>query len=168
MTLSSGVIDPGELDTEFNAYLSTILNNTKHVGETFQYEIDVLDASSATAVAARTLCFIAPDDLLISYLGIQVFNQTAVSRTFTVAVRAVALDSDGQTDIGPRYFNSQTISDSTTVSAASETIALSNLTASNYRLIAGVEYELQLTAASASAADRVVGILACVSNRRRG
>lgn len=161
----SGTISAADLNNNFQDKVDELNTSFGSEAKHYQYDVDCRDLTSATEARDRRLRFTPPQLMLLSTLGLSVFNPDATSRTITIALQAV----DTLTGVViPKYLLHRTISIYVTASTAAEynatRYAASGLMIPLFR---GVVYELLLSSASASAVDRAYGMVVCSTPRRK-
>lgn len=160
----SGTISAANLNNNFNDKVAAIAALNDNRGQDLQYNLSVLDLTTALNVGLRTFDFIPPTDLELKLLGISFFNPDATSRTAKLALTAISSEEVAVS----KYLLDQTTEISATGSAALEYSGTRNAPTYPTFLVKGVTYRLLITREDANAGviDRAYGFAICRTCRR--
>lgn len=168
LTLLTGTISSIALNNNFVDKVATINSNNTNAQlslKDFSYDLEVFDFSNTSTAGLGILDFTPPDDVELRVIGYSIYSASAVP---LLTLTLTTIDIDGTA--APLYLLNQTIS-ITNQSVVGEAVATrddrQDSSTTKIFLKKGVTCRLQLTSASATAADHITITLYCRSRRRR-
>lgn len=160
----SGTISAADLNNNFRDKISALQSSLLDSGKVHQYDLDVLDLTSATAVGSRQLDFTPSHHMILRTMGLTVWNPDATSRTVTALLQAIDVNEEAVS----KYLLDYTVQVPVTATSAAEYNATRYAAGSLYiPLYRGVTYRLSLANASATAVDRASAFVLARAFRRK-
>lgn len=160
----SGTISAADLNNNFNDKVAALAALNDNRGHDLQYNLSVLDLTTALNVGLRTLDFVAPMDLELKCLGVSMFNPDATSRTARLTLTAIATDET----VVSKYLLDETVNVPVIGNTAAEYSASRATTAYPVFLVKGMTYRLTMDRVDANGGviDRAYGFALCRTSRR--
>lgn len=168
MTISSGVIDYSEINSEFSVLYETLITAQGIRGKDWSWEFDVIAGSSGTPERTRSFEFTAPDDIELLSMEVTLWNSSAVSRSVTFTVSAVAAEADLTLTNTPLYTPGGDPLSLTATSAVTTEVVSAAIVSPVGFLIRGARYRLLMAFSSAGVMNRTICSLVGRSRRRAG